>query len=165
MGFLCIVAVPQLGVVASANAARLHGCRQQQHLLYLLQQTQRLELPNSALLQSTCKQHRLRLCQTAAKQTIDFEHSTIGLPQAYSKSPGLCSHYSGIFGQVVSGQQRLLLYSLISCRSLQNNGQLDASKGKALQALLNCCYVTCKSGSTVTHCHLRLSQTSCQVCV
>ena len=59
----------------------------------------------------------------------------------------------------------LLRYSLISCQSLNNDGQLDASKSKTLQALLNCCYVTCRSRSVVMHCHLRLFRIRCQDCV
>ena len=68
---LCIVAVPKLEVVASAGAGCQHSCKQQQHLLYLLQRTQQLELPHSTLLQLICKQHRL--CQTAAEQIINIE--------------------------------------------------------------------------------------------
>ena len=73
MGWLCIVAVPQLEVVASAGAGCQHSCKQQQHLLYLLQQTQQLELPHSTFLQLICIHHSLRLCQTAAEQIIDIE--------------------------------------------------------------------------------------------
>ena len=48
-------------------------------------------------------------------RTPHLKRVAVSLPQAYSKSPGLCSHDSGVFWQMVSGQETLLLCSLISC--------------------------------------------------